>query len=446
MHSVRGSSIYLAMEIKDPIHGAISVSSAEVAILDNPFFQRLRLIKQLGFSEFSFPGATHNRYIHSLGVCHIAGQAFDSIFRKYPFANPQVKKRLRQVLRLAALLHDVGHGPLSHATEEVMPRLSELQLPETLRYKSSARAPQADRQANHEDYTIKILTDSVLSEAIRENFSDVSPIHIACLIDKTLECPDDFFIDQGIDFRTILSQIVSSEIDVDRMDYLARDSYFCGVNYGVVEFSWILANLTYHTLHDELFLSLNRRALYTFDDFLLSRHHMYLMVYFHHKSIVYEEMLYRYLTSPDCQYLLPAQIEEYTRCTDYSLYEHLADIENIWAQRITHRHPYKVLFEMHITGESPRSNRMYEALTAEGIDVIRASSRARLSKYHSGSQIDKAFQIYVVDQYDMREKPIEIEKCTQIFQKYEETRSIERLYVHSKELERGRKIITERGL
>src|SRR5690606_33145970 len=138
------------MEIRDPVHGSIHYSSAEVAVLDTPEYQRLRSIKQLGFSEFSFPGATHNRYLHSIGVGHLAVLVFDSIFRAYPFSKTAVKLRLRQTFRLAAILHDVGHGPLSHTTEEVMPPLHKLQV-------KAYGAQQEDRQANHEDYTIKYV-------------------------------------------------------------------------------------------------------------------------------------------------------------------------------------------------------------------------------------------------------------------------------------------------
>ena len=114
------------MEIRDPVHGSIYFSDSEVKVLDTLEYQRLRAIKQLGFAEFSFPGATHNRYLHSVGVSHLAGQAFDSIFRVYPFHKPSTKPRLKQAVRLAALLHDVGHGPLSHTTEQVMPKIEDL--------------------------------------------------------------------------------------------------------------------------------------------------------------------------------------------------------------------------------------------------------------------------------------------------------------------------------
>lgn len=435
------------MEIKDPIHGSIEVNSAEVKVLDSREFQRLRSIKQLGFAEFSFPGATHNRYIHSVGVMHLAGRAFDSAFRNFTFSSADVKARLRQVTRLGALLHDIGHGPLSHTTEEVMPNVDKLQIKvyET-RKPNQGMAKNTNRRATHEDYTIKFLTDSPLTDIIRANFKEFDPIHIACLVDRSLEVPDDFFRDHDLDLRPILSQIISSEMDVDRMDYLERDAYFCGTNYGRVEIGWLLGNLTNHEVNGAIHLALNRRALYTFDDFLISRHHMYLMVYFHHKSIIYEEMLHRYLTSPDCTYVLPASSEDYVKTNDYSLYNHLANVSNRWAKRISDRDPFRMLFEHHETENSKRSDEIQRKLEAENVEVIHSSSRARLSKYHATEASEKSYSIYVVDQYDLQEKPIPIEQCTQIFRRYEETRRIERLYVSAEDYPRARKIMMDQRL
>lgn len=422
-----------AMEIRDPIHGSIVINDAEVKVLDSLAYQRLRMIKQLGFAEFSFPGATHNRYLHSIGVCHLASLAFDAIFKDFDFSRSEVKIRLRQVTRLAALLHDIGHGPLSHTTEEVMPLLSELNLKIYDQRRNdiplSDKSRAQDRQANHEDYTIKFITDSTLTKVLQTQFPDIAPIHIACLIDKTLACPDDFFTEQGLDFRSVLSQIISSELDADRMDYLERDAFFCGTNYGRVETNWLLSNMTYQAVNDELFLALNKRALYTFDDFLLARHHMHLMVYFHHKSIIYEELLNRYLSSAECTFRLPGNIEEYIGCNDYALYEHLASIDNEWARRITERRPYKMLFELHSVEASDRTDKMKLALEKQGFSIILANSTTRLSKYHMASPEERAFPIFVVDQYDPLAEPYPIEQTTEIFQKYEEIRRIERLYV-----------------
>ena len=433
------------MEIRDPIHGTISVSDDEVIILDTPEYQRLRSIKQLGVSEFSFPAATHNRYLHSIGVCHLAGRAFDQIFMNTQFVKPGNRTRLRQCFRLAALLHDVGHGPLSHVTEAVMPPLADLNVQAYQhRLKSMYQlgvVKSLERQANHEDYTIKYITDSPLAKTIKETFSDISPLHIICLIDKTISCPDDFFIDDGLDYRPILSQLVSSELDVDRLDYLERDSYFCGTNYGNIDLEWILSNLQMHEVEGQLFLALGRRALYTFDDFLLSRHHMNLMVYFHHKSIIYEEMLIRYLESPDCSFRLPADINAYTAYNDYKLFEHLTQVKNPWAVRIAQRRPYRNLIEFHNVTDHNRPEIIKNRLESAGIDVIRASSHVRLSKYHTSSAEDRALPIYVVDQYDKLEKPVPIEQSTKIFHAYEGERLIDRVYVPPEQFDQAQKII-----
>lgn len=431
------------MEIRDPIHGTLEMSDAEVALLDSRAYQRLRAIKQLGFAEFSFPGATHNRFLHSIGVCHLASLAFDHIFRDWKFSNEGVRQRLRTAVRLGALLHDIGHGPLSHTTEEVMPRLSELHVNA---YKFRRGPDEADRQANHEDYTIKFLTDSTLTETLVKNFSDLSPLHVACLIDKTLTSQDDYFMDQGLNFRTILSQIVSSELDVDRMDYLERDAYFCGTNYGKVELNWLLSNLTSHEVNGDVHLALNRRALYTFDDFLLARHHMHLMVYFHHKAIIYEELLNRYLTSKDCSFFLPADIDDYIKCTDYALYEHLASVSNPWARRIAERKPYRMLFEIHSNSDTDRPVRMMSTLENEGVPVIHSSSQARLSKYHTASAIERSKTIFVVDSYDRRSLPLPLEEGTQIFARYEEIRQIDRLYVPPEKFDQAERILIDQNL
>jgi hypothetical protein len=438
------------MEIRDPVHGNITLNDAESAVIDAVEFQRLRSIKQLGFAEISFPGATHNRFIHSIGVSHLAGVVFDHLFKTFPFSSGRVRNRFRQTFKLAGLLHDIGHGPLSHTTEEVMPPLSALNIDvyehKTNIYSQGDLMSPKQVRATHEDYTIKYLTDSPLTKILKTNFADLEPIHIACLIDKTLVCPDDFFLEQGMDFRPILSQLVSSELDVDRMDYLERDSYFCGTNYGKVDVHWLINNLTSHMLDGKLFLALNRRALYTFDDFLISRHHMHLMVYFHHKNVIYEEMLDRYLSSTDCTFAIPADINEYTKYNDNKFYEHLASVNNPWAQRIAMRRPFRMLVELHSIAESARPENIRRALEDHGIETIWASSKTRLSKYHTASPEDRAVQIYVVDQYDKWDKPAPIDQSTAIFEKYEDARIIDRLYVAPEDYLRAEKFLADKRL
>ncbi len=132
------------MEIRDPIHGAITMDRAEAAVIDHPFVQRLRGIRQLGFSHLPFPGATHTRYNHSLGVMYLAGRAFDVCFRDKPFATKVARHSYRHCVRLAALCHDLGHAPFSHAAEFARPPLRDLNIqcydPERVAHRLDQRA------------------------------------------------------------------------------------------------------------------------------------------------------------------------------------------------------------------------------------------------------------------------------------------------------------------
>src|SRR3954462_1390513 len=146
------------MEIRDVVHGSIPIESYELPIIDSRYFQRLRHIKQLGFAENSFPSATHNRYIHSLGAMHTATRAFETIFALH---DSKRFGKFRAALRLAALLHDVGHGPLSHTTEFAMPDVRELKVPTELGG-TAAKGGKA-RKATQEDSPLKIILDSGLT-------------------------------------------------------------------------------------------------------------------------------------------------------------------------------------------------------------------------------------------------------------------------------------------
>ena len=357
------------MEIRDVIHGSVVIERSELPIIDSRFFQRLRQIKQLGFAEYSFPSAVHNRYIHSLGAMHTATQAFDTIFGG-PAArvsqpapdrlvlyreNPKLHARLRAVARLAALLHDVGHGPLSHTTEFAMPEVGKLGLDRGLFPKDT----DWDRQATHEDYTLKIILDSSLTPFLEHAGRELgfTPRHIASLIEPKIKITDDFFIDEArpgdgekTNFQPILQQLISSELDADRMDYLRRDSLHAGVSYGQFDFDWLVGNLTSHVRDGKCFLALQHRALYSFEDFLISRFHMFLMVYLHHKSVCYEKMMEAYLHHPSCSFRVPEDVERYIRTDDSLLYEHLrhdAAAGNDWADRVLNRRHYKLAVEWH---------------------------------------------------------------------------------------------------
>src|SRR5438552_16374783 len=117
------------MHIRDPIHGAIEITADERALVDSPQYQRLRNVKQLGFADLAFPGATHTRYAHGLGAMAVATRVFDALAPKLELASAD-RERSRHTLRPSVLFHDLGHAPPSHATERLMPTAGDLLAPE----------------------------------------------------------------------------------------------------------------------------------------------------------------------------------------------------------------------------------------------------------------------------------------------------------------------------
>lgn len=365
------------MRILDPIHKYIVFSDQEARIVDCLVFQRLRYIRQLGFAEFAFPGAVHNRFLHSLGVYHLAGLFFDSLFKKQRMSSYR-KKQFRQVVRLAALLHDVGHGPLSHNSEKAMPPLSHLSLP--FADNSQQLINGKELRAAHEHYTIKFILESELTDLI--NDLDVDPWCVAHLIDPSIPLKDkDFFIVEGVDFQPVLKQIISSDVDVDRMDYLQRDSFFCGVDYGFCDHNWIVNNLHIHLYEDQAFLAIGEKAIYSVENFLLGRRHISLALYFHSKMVAMGEMLYHYFDSPNCHFRIPSQLEDYVNCTDVSLFNHLKEVatDNEWACRIVKNQPYEKAYESRYFYHSYENvqrklQKIKDWLTARSIPLIHVSS------------------------------------------------------------------------
>jgi HD superfamily phosphohydrolase len=363
------------LELRDPVHGAISVDLREAAVVDHPAVQRLRNIRQLGFSHLPFPGATHSRFIHSLGAMHLAGLAFDSVFRDRPFLHHGRYTELRHCVRLAALCHDLGHAPYSHAAEHAMPILRELGIDV---YDSARVAPRLAERAHHEDYTVAVLTRSNLAGCIARHFP-FSARHVAALVSADVDPVDDFFVEDGLDLRGVLSQLISSELDVDRLDYLQRDALFTGARYGQIDAGWLISHLSRHI--DErgaACLALDQRALYALDDFLIARFHMFVMVYFHRKSVVYEEMLHRWVDESAGGFALPSDVEAYLETDDTWMWQRLRESESGWAKRITRYDPFKLALEVMGSPEQEALPQRVAALRAEGIDALGASAWGRI--------------------------------------------------------------------
>ncbi len=409
------------MEIRDPVHGSIAINDAEIPILEHAFFQRLRRIKQLGFSEYVFPGATHTRYIHSIGVMHVSTMVFNNLFQGQDSAD---LRRLKETLRLGCLLHDIGHAPLSHSTESVMPQVSELKLP-------SRFAINENRQASHEDYTIKSIVDSSFTESFKKVRSQygITPEAVAELV--TGDTKDSgYFTVNGVNYFPLLHQLVSSEMDCDRMDYLLRDSYFCGVSYGKFDLDWIVDNLKVCHENNHAFIGITERAISTFDDFLLSRFHMFMMVYFHYRAVCLEQMLMRYFKS-STEYSIPAGIEDYLDHDDPFLYKVLRNSNNEWAKRIVNNDIPKKILETFGDNYIDQMNDLKAYFDNEKIDYIFCSSTGRLSKYYNETSPQQKHPMKVIRESSLSkgyQSIKNIQEATDLFTKYSESHAVNRIH------------------
>ena len=411
------------IHIRCPIHGTLPVSQREIRLIDHLTFQRLRNIKQLGFADLAFPGATHTRYSHSLGAMHVATRLFDRLF-PHDDLPERVRFRFRQAVRLAMLFHDVGHAPLSHTTEMFMPYVGELGLGEFA-------GADVKRKATHEDYTLKIVLDSSLGELIKRLFGDdgIAPVDVAELIvGASWHQQTTRFRHAGVDYGPVLRQIVSSECDADRMDYLQRDSFYCGVSYGKFDADWLIDNVAPVERDGQMLLGIRSRAIFSFEDFLLSRYHMFASVYLHYTPVIFEKMLAKYFEEGAAEFHLPADVEKYVQLDDVDLWAAIRKSKNPWAQRVVQRKPFVLLDEknetlpatMHV---SASHDELVSKLKDEGIDLIATRSRSVLSKYF-GTTNKKP--IYVVTGSG---QVVPLEQYTPLYARYAAPALLQRVFV-----------------
>ncbi len=424
-------------QIRDPIHGAIDLSQAEVHLVDAPFYQRLRNVKQLGFTDLAFPGGTHTRYAHSIGAMHVASRIFDSLARARALPEAD-RRRFRQALRVAVLFHDVGHAPLSHASETIMPPRADLALPAW-----TAGPGDEGRRANHEDYTLKILLDSEITALIEKELGGdgISPSAVAGLVvGRTPPGGASAFVSDGLDWTPLLRQIVSSELDADRMDYLQRDSFYTGVHYGKFDLDWLSSNLSVAERGGQAFLALAKRAIFAFEDFLLSRYHMFLSVYYHYTPICFDHMLKSYYVEADGEYAIPSSIDAYRSHDDVHLTATLRASKNRWAQAIVRRRPWKLVLEVNEFDRGYDLDKTQSALASERIEAFRTESKGVLSKYFQRADGPKLF---VHDPGSDRFTPIE--EYTPLYERYSGSVRLTRIYVDPDREERARAIVRGRS-
>ncbi|MGI6427994.1 MAG: HD domain-containing protein [Natronincolaceae bacterium] len=267
-------------EIRDPIYGFIEMDSWERDIIDHPAFQRLRRIKQLAWTDMVYPGAVHTRFEHSLGVMHLATKMYESIVKKkrdylvkYLGFNDNGLEIDKKFIRLACLLHDIGHSPFSHAGEELMdinPDIVNFGVENEGRYK-------------HEDYSaaiVKYKFKKVIDEhPHNENY------HI------TVEQISDFLKGSiGLGRRLLWRNLVDGQIDADRADYLLRDSYHTGTSYGNYDLKRLLVTLTILEEPETQtpVIAVEEGGVHAAEALIIARYLMFTQVYFHHTRRAYD--------------------------------------------------------------------------------------------------------------------------------------------------------------
>lgn len=238
---------------KDPIHDSIHIRHQVILdLIDSKEFQRLRRIKQLGTTQYTFHGAEHSRFQHSLGVYELSRIICDHFVRNYP---KDWDDSERLLTLSAALLHDIGHGPFSHTFEKIF-------------------------DTDHEQFTIDIILDENTEvNQILKTVSPSFPTKVASVIKGDYPNPQ-------------VVQLISSQIDADRMDYLQRDAYFTGVSYGKFDLSRILRVIRPYKGG----IAFQYQGMHAVEDYIVSRYQMYMQVYFHPVSRGMEVTLDRLLT------------------------------------------------------------------------------------------------------------------------------------------------------
>ncbi|HKU67055.1 MAG TPA: HD domain-containing protein [Candidatus Baltobacteraceae bacterium] len=288
--------------IYDPVHHFIELTGAEARLLDSAVLQRLRRLRQLGLAYLAFPSAEHSRFSHALGALAMGTRAFDQLARdgREFFVNEADAAYQRRLVRAALILHDIGHGPFSHACEAVL-------------------------GIRHEERTRALLALPEMRAHIAQ--LEVDPQHVLDLILGSAQTP-----------YPVLSEIVSGpNLDADRMDYLLRDAYFTGVTSGRYDADQLVASLRIFHMDGRLVMGIDRRGVVALESFVLARYMMFASVYFHHTTRMFERILQRVLHElwPDPHRLEP--IDEFLRWDDFRVLNELRDAPSEAARALRER-------------------------------------------------------------------------------------------------------------
>lgn len=309
-------------EIRDAVYGFVLLDEQEWEIINHPTYQRLRRIKQLSLTDMVYPGATHTRFEHSIGVMQMATDFYDSIMNKprarslleerYHFNEAGIQ-RYRKIVRLAALLHDIGHSPFSHAGEELMP----------IKDRGLDGAP--DKRYKHEEYSVAIIKeqfrDLIEKHPISSSNYNISAEEVTALLGDNTKINA---------LLLLFKELISGQLDADRADYLLRDSIHIGVNYGVYDKNRLINCIDIGQIHEseDLVLAVQEGGWHIAESLVLARYQMFSQVYFHKTRRAYDYhitgavkniLLALDKNSGGC-YPTPAQLNKYIEFDDWMMH------------------------------------------------------------------------------------------------------------------------------
>jgi len=427
-------------EIRDPIYGFITFNEWEKEIIDHPIFQRLRNIRQLGLTSMVYPGAMHTRFEHSLGTMHLATKMYDAIIEKednreilknkYNY-NDTGLKRDRQLIRLAALLHDVGHPPFSHSADSddsdgIMP----------------LKNNKTGEPFTHEDYSAAIikgpLKDVIEKHKINETNYKIEAEEVAALIkgDPT-----------KLGERIFWKILISSQLDADRGDYLMRDSHHIGVKYGIYDLPRLLNTLTLGEDQEtkDIHLGIDEDGWHVAESIVIARYQMFTQVYFHRTRRAYDYHLKEAIKSiiEDGKLPPPTEIERFLELDDSIILNRIKENhEEYHCRAILKRNHIRKVYE---TPETPtkedeeKGERIKEKLANKKIKFY--EDRAKKSWYKL-EKSDKEIMIIKKEKGEKKVRPLS--HLSHIVNNMREIRQI-RIYVNPEDREKAEEVLKNEG-
>lgn len=436
--------------LRDPIHGFIGLSELELELVDSAPFQRLRNIKQLATTYLVYHGAEHTRFGHSLGVMHLADRAFCSATENYhlergePLFSNVDTAWYRQLLRLIALVHDLGHAPFSHGSEALF-----------------------DDGLEHEDFTNKIICETEISDIIfrigeefrREHHAgdsyQITPQLLWSIYGEKNPESNPQYMSRLADFK-FLKTFMDSELDCDKMDYLLRDSYYCGVNYGKYDLNRVIESLTvYNNSRQNIKqLALQKGGVHAFEEFVIARYFMFIQVYFHKTRRYLDKLLVQCIGEILEEQRYPAPVEEYLKWNDDlvigKISQNTATSEN--ARKFMKREVMSCVYETrtHANGNTNSSDfqiyrlllrRLKEALPDAIIEVDEASKLAHKIPVMEQYDADSGKGIPIISNY--LNKPTSITDESLLLSGLTQPINIKRIYVNKECSKQAKRIVKE---